>query len=75
MIMLKLIEAKWFGTEIQSISGTLEEFKNGSREEEKEAKNWTTARFTQQVNVALKDWNQIPLITSELNTMKYNREW
>ncbi len=39
-------------------------------------KNWTTARSTQQVlNVALKEIEaKIPLITSELNTMKYYRK-
>ncbi len=40
-------------------------------------KTGTTARFTQQVlNVALDKEieTKIPLITSELNTMKYNRK-
>ena len=76
MIMLKLIEAKRFGDRNTiNIEGTVEEFKEWFLGKEK-AKNWTTARFTQQVlNVALKEIEtKIPLITSELNTMKYNRK-
>ncbi len=74
MIMLKLIEAKRFGDRNTiNIEGT-EEFKEMVPRERK-AKNWTTARFTQQVlNVAQEIETKIPLITSELNTMKYNRK-
>lgn len=76
MIMLKLIEAKRFGDRNTiHIEGTVEEFKEWFLGKEK-AKNWTTARFTQQVlNVALKEIeSKIPLISSELGTMKYNRK-
>jgi len=76
MIMLKLIEAKRFGDRNTiNIEGTVEEFKEWFLGKEK-AKNWTTARFTQQVlNVALKEIeSKIPLISSELSTMKYNRK-
>ncbi len=75
VIMLK-IEAKRFEIEIQSISKACSRrIKEWFLGKEK-AKNWTIMRFTQQVlNVALKEIEtKIPLITSELNTMKYNRK-
>ncbi len=43
--------------------------------ERKKLKNWTTAEIhATLLNVALKGETKIPLITSELNTMKYNRK-
>ncbi len=42
---------------------------------EEKAKNWTTARFTASIECGVKEIEtKIPLITSELNTMKYNRK-
>ncbi len=53
MIMLKLLRLNDSGDRNYSIEGTVKVQRVVLREGK--AKNWTTARFTQQVNVALKE--------------------